>query len=95
MVVGTDTYVTVDEADAYAITHYRSTRPERLRWTALSEDDKTILLRDACSSMEQLPFQGRKAEIGQLLSFPRYGQDSIRIICSIWRHSGKPCRTKG
>lgn len=71
MQVGTDTYVTVAEADTYVSTHYRSTSAARTRWAALSENDKAILLVDACSEMEQLPFHGRKAEDGQLLAFPR------------------------
>lgn len=77
MVVGVNTYVTVAEADAYVLAHYRSTSTPRIRWTAFSEDDKAILLADACFEMEQLPFHGHKAENGQLLAFPRRGQDAV------------------
>lgn len=91
MVVGTDTYVTVAEADAYVLTHYRSTSAARTRWTALSEGDKEILLVDACSQIEQLPFHGCKAEDGQLLAFPRQSQAAVpevvksaQIELAIW-----------
>lgn len=72
MIVGTDTYVTVAEAGTYIASHYRSTDQARTRWTGLPTEDKEILLVNACAELEQLPFHGRKAETGQLLSFPRF-----------------------
>lgn len=77
MQVSTDTYVTVAEADTYVLTRYRSISTARTRWTALPESDKEILLKDACGVMEQLPFHGYKAKDGQLLAFPRQGQDEV------------------
>lgn len=71
MQVGIDSYVTVAEADAYITSHYRSTNAARIRWDAISDDDKTALLLEACMELESLPFIGRKAVWGQALSFPR------------------------
>ena len=71
MQVGQDSYVTVAEADAHISGHYRSTSAARTRWSALSVDDKAVLLVNACTGMEQLPYQGRKALSDQPLAFPR------------------------
>lgn len=75
---GVNTYVTVAQADSYIISHYRSNNKDRQRWTAFEEEDKEILLLNACTQIEQLPFPGRKAGRDQELAFPRlplqYGQ---------------------
>jgi len=71
MTVGIDTYVTVAEADEYISTHYRSNSKDRKRWNELETEDKEVLLVNACTELETLPFQGRKAVVDQPLSFPR------------------------
>lgn len=71
MQVGTDSYVTVAEADNYIATHYTSTNPARLRWSSMRESDKSIVLVEACAEIEALQFQGRKSEIDQPMLFPR------------------------
>lgn len=77
MVVGADTYVTVVEADAYVMTNYRSGSAGRIRWLAMDEGDKEIILATACRDMEQLPYQGQRATRDQSLAFPRLGQDVV------------------
>ena len=71
MQIGIDSYATVIEADAYITARYRSTDDALLRWTALEDTDKEILLLNACTEIEALPFHGRKVLIDQLLAFPR------------------------
>lgn len=76
--VGKNSYVTVAEADEYITSHYRSNSKDRQRWSELPEEDKEILLQNACTEIELLPFPGRKADREQELAFPRlpqqYGQ---------------------
>jgi hypothetical protein len=71
MTVGTDSYVSVSEADEYISKRYTSANADRLRWAAFSDQDKEILLLNACTELEALPFRGRKALIAQPLAFPR------------------------
>lgn len=71
LIVGTDSYVTVTEADGYIDRNYRSNNPDRKRWQEISDEDKEVLLRQACKEIDALPFKGRKATIKQPLAFPR------------------------
>lgn len=71
MQIGTDTYVTIPEAESYIAAHYISTHPCRLRWDELIDDDKETLLKEACAEIELLQLQGRKAETTQPMAFPR------------------------
>lgn len=64
-------YNTIETADSYIEAHYTSTSPERIRWAALSNEDKTVCLNNAFAAIEALPFLGRKAVIGQETAFPR------------------------
>lgn len=64
-------YNTIAMADSYIEAHYTSTSPERIRWAALSSEDKTVCLNNAFAAIEALPFRGRKAVIGQETAFPR------------------------
>lgn len=65
-------YVTVDEADAYIVSHYSSTDALRLNWNALSVADKEVYLQKSYDAINQLPFRGRKTSKGQHGAFPRY-----------------------
>lgn len=71
MEVGVNSYVTIDEADTYIETHYRKNNAGRLRWSVLDEEDKIILLINACEEIELLQYVGRKVKLGQVLAFPR------------------------
>lgn len=71
LVVGTDTYITQEGADAYVSANLLSTAPERVAWAALSGDDKDVLLRRACQSLNRLPLVGIRAQQLQTLEFPR------------------------
>ncbi len=76
--VGKNSYVNVEDADAYVTGHYRSNSKDRQRWEGLETEDKEILLVGACAEIELLTFCGRKAGTNQVLAFPRlpmqYGQ---------------------
>lgn len=69
--VGTDTYVTIAEADKYIADFYVSADVQLMAWNMLTDDDKEIYLRNATRSVERLFFVGRKYADNQTLSFPR------------------------
>lgn len=71
LTVGTDSYVTVAEADEYISKRYTSNSKDRKRWEELSKEDKEIIIRNACDEIELMPFQGRKITREQKLEFPR------------------------
>lgn len=70
LTVGTDSYVTVAEADEYISKRYTSNSKDRKRWEELSKEDKEIIIRNACDEIELMPFQGRKITMEQKLAFP-------------------------
>lgn len=69
--VGTNSYVTIADADTYISGHYRSNNTDKKRWDELEEEDKEVCLVNACELIEVLPFQGRKALSTQTMQFPR------------------------
>ena len=69
--VGTDTYITILEADAYIELRYTSTDAQRVAWEDLDDGDKEIHLRNSTAAIEQLKFPGQKNDPDQSLSFPR------------------------
>lgn len=71
LTVGTDSYVTITDADGYISRNYRSNSSDRSRWDNLTEEDKEIILRQAFSEIERLPLCGRKYVTDQKLQFPR------------------------
>lgn len=70
--VGTDTYITIVEADAYLALTRVSTDPALVAWDALSDANKEIYLRKATQAINRLKFPGKKnGDSTQALSFPR------------------------
>lgn len=76
LTVGTDTYITVEEADSIINGRYVSGDPNRERWEKLNEEDKEVFLRHACTLIEKAPLRGQKYRSDQTLQFPRvrYGE---------------------
>lgn len=77
--VGTDSYVTVEEADAYIAEHFLSTDEQRKVWE-MAGDDKEIALRRACAALDSLMYRGVKYSISQTLAFPRYFGENYTMI---------------
>ena len=72
MIVGTDTYVTREEADEYVRTHYRHEAPPRNTWENMNpQGGRDVLLTAACLELETLAWQGRAVSAEQTLAFPR------------------------
>lgn len=65
-------YVTLEEAETYVSEHYMSTDDLRKQWEALSDDDKSVLLRKSFQTIELLPLTGRKTCCDQPNMFPRW-----------------------
>lgn len=71
LTVGVDSYVTLDEANNIAKNNFMSSDPAFSKWSELSDNDKEVLLRTSCRDIDTLKFDGRRANIGQKLEFPR------------------------
>ena len=71
MEVGTDTYISLADADAYVTSRFVGADPDRVRWEALANGDKEIYLLNACRAIDTLPLQGEALRAGQTLAFPR------------------------
>ena len=72
LVVGVNSYVSVEEADSYVAETYLPSEAEALAWEKCSTYDKAILLLRAMKVIEALPFVGRRTSVHQSLCFPRY-----------------------
>ena len=77
--VGTDTYITVADADTYVDLFYLSADAKKVAWDLLSDADKEILLRRATQSLENIKYPGFKQEENQTLSFPRHSNALIPL----------------
>lgn len=78
LVVGTDSYITLGEAETYLSTYFLrrgfQDLPEATQldnWDELEDSVKEIHLRNACLAIEAVRFNGWKYEEDQLLAFPR------------------------
>ncbi len=84
LVVGTNTYISLADAEIYFTNRFGSSA-----WTALSNTDKEKLLLSATRLLDKYAtFEGEKADPDQLLEFPRYGElivptDIISAQCEI------------
>jgi hypothetical protein len=74
--VGTDTYISVIDADTYMANSYVSTSTEFTTWDVLSDGDKEIHLKNATKRLDRQMLRGVKAVDSQTLEFPRAIQSS-------------------
>jgi hypothetical protein len=66
-----NTFATLEEANAYISEHYTSTDAYRVKWAALSDDDKKIELVRSTEALNNLKYSGRVKSVSQKLQFPR------------------------
>lgn len=71
LVVGEDSYVTLEEAEELITRSSLSTDAAYQKWISLSDSDKEVLLRNSCRDIDNLKFNGRRKSLGQKLEFPR------------------------
>ena len=76
LTVGTDTFVSIDDANTYISEYYMSNSDKYKAWSQLSNDDKEICLREACQELSVLPYRGVVYEAFQPLPFPRFMGDA-------------------
>lgn len=77
LIVGTDSYATLAEAETYIAANYMSTDAQRVAWDTLDDDDKNAALRQATKRLESLKWPGIKCVFNQSLSFPR---DNVLLV---------------
>lgn len=78
MTVGTDTYITLADAETYILAHVLSTK--RTAWAALSDADKEILLMEAAQTIDSMPLQGERLTEAQTMEFPRVKYSNVREV---------------
>lgn len=69
--VNFNSYVTIEEVDAYVDEHYLSTSAEAITWGKTSEEDKVRALIASAKALNNLRYKGQKRVKGQKLAFPR------------------------
>ena len=77
--VGTNTYVTVQEANSYIIQHYMSHEEEYTLWFEQSTLNRSTILRRAANNLERLPYVGKKSKKVQQLAFPRWPEVQVPL----------------
>lgn len=78
LTVGTDTFVSVADANTYITEYYQATDDKYVAWSLLSENDKEVYLRQACKELCLLKYIGVTYEAFQPLPFPRFvGDDYV------------------
>ena len=73
LIVNTDSYVTLEEANRYVMDYYGEDSPEYKAWFSLDTSDNTriVALRASAKALNNLRYKGKKAVAGQPLAFPR------------------------
>lgn len=71
LIVGTNSYVTLEEAEQYIADYYLTTDNLRIQWNSLPTEDKQTALRKSARLIDALPLVGRKATNTQTMAFPR------------------------
>jgi hypothetical protein len=86
LVVNTNTYVTLAQADEYVENHFLSDSTEYLQWFSDTrpERDKIVALVDSAESLNFLLYKGRKAVAGQKLAFPRRSNSMPGMVMLPW-----------
>jgi hypothetical protein len=69
--VGTDTYISLADAETYVTGQYIPTDAKHVAWAALTDANKEILLKRATKVIDRQPLTGIKAVDSQTLEFPR------------------------
>lgn len=71
MTVGTDTYISLEDAETYIAAYYPAADTTRQAWTALEEPEKEALLMQSCQTIDAQLLRGCQLETDQPLAFPR------------------------
>lgn len=82
LTVGTNSYVTLEEADSLITDTKRAYHPLRVAWTALDSNEKSQLLSRSAKELDTLNFIGRKFNFTQKMAFPRIRSGATPFILS-------------
>lgn len=82
LTVGTNSYVTLEEADSLITDTKRAYHPLRVAWTALDSNEKSQLLSRSAKELDTLNFIGRKFNFTQRMAFPRIRSGATPFILS-------------
>ena len=70
--VGTDSYVTLNEANDLVTSYFLSSDTARIAWNNASDSDREVALRKSCKAIDKIrDFVGRRKYTRQTLEFPR------------------------
>jgi hypothetical protein len=69
--VGTDTYISLADANTYVSNNYPTTATEYTTWNNLTDANKELYLKKATKKIDRLLLRGVKAVSTQTLEFPR------------------------
>jgi hypothetical protein len=83
LTVGTDSYITIEEAGLYFASYYASTDVKLVAWEELEDSDKEIYLRRAFRSIETLPLKGCKYSATQTTQFPRDNSIDLAVPTAV------------
>lgn len=73
IIIGVNSYITIEEADKIINDNYLDTDDEFITWNNLSENNKAVLILRATKliDIESLKYRGKKVDIAQPMEFPR------------------------
>lgn len=77
LVVGVDSYITLEYANEYVVKHFPSDSAFRTTWAGKSDADKEVLIRTSTQAIDSLKFNGRKLNYSNRLQFPRILETNV------------------
>lgn len=89
LVVGENSYITLEEAQSIVENELYSDSPEYTLWESLSEKDKELICKKGTFAINSLNFIGQRLVWQTNLKFPRYidgieqTPDEIKVACVI------------
>jgi hypothetical protein len=69
--IGENSYITLENADAYIDAMYHKYSPLRVVWSVLDAEEKDRYMFESMRELETMPVIGTRTVIGQKLQFPR------------------------
>lgn len=84
LTVGNDSYVSLEDANNIIAAAFISTDSALQNWNNLSDNDKEVLLRQSCRSIDNLKYSGRRQNTNQVLEFPRIQQSYAGITSRLF-----------
>ena len=71
LIVGVNSYISLDDANNYVKQLRMSTDKGRKKWEQLSDEDKAVLINKYTIEVDNLPYFGKRVSTEQSLGFPR------------------------